>query len=187
MQQKYALILQNRNLDVNAKSPFLNFNEGSINMTNSSEANLIELYSQAKKFHAAAEKIPSKKHGKIVKTTRNHQLVEKLTMNRKGHGPPKQKLETLPQDLSNAITTGKKMISKYNKRSRMKGGNLFTSNTTPTSGGKNSLKTTIMPLKSDGSSNAPLNGNNSMNNGAFVVNKSFWNKIKKIKDVNIDH
>lgn len=56
VQQKYALILQNRNQDINSKSPFLNFNESHINLANPSEANLIELYTQAQRF-AGAEKI----------------------------------------------------------------------------------------------------------------------------------
>jgi len=84
----------------------------------------------------------------------------------------KAKLETLPHDLTTAISMGQKMITKFNKRSRMKGNNLLTSSTTPTSNAKNSLKTTI---------------NNSVNQGVFKVNKSFWNKLKKMKADNFDH
>jgi hypothetical protein len=119
-----------------------------------------------------------------VKTSRNNPLIEKLTVRRKGgntidhnityeegkqkrSNDRKPKLETLPHDLTNAITLGQKMITKFNKRSRMKGNNLFTSSTTPTGNAKNSLKTTI---------------NNSMNHGAFKVNKSFLEKVSKMKN-----
>ena len=131
------------------------------------------------------------KTGKAVKTTRNHQLVDKLTSKRKnGCGTAfdqnltyekkkstrKPKLETIPHDLSAAIhsgiTSGNKVMNKIGKRSRMKGTNLFTSKTTPTSNAKNSLKTTI---------------NNSTAQGVFMVNKSFWNKLKKKKPDNFDH
>ena len=44
----------------------------------------MELYSKGKKFKG--EKVPHKKTGKIVKTTRNHQLIDNLNMKRKGWG-----------------------------------------------------------------------------------------------------
>lgn len=78
----------------------------------------------------------------------------------------KPKLETLPHDLSTAINMGQKMITKFNKRSRMKCNNLFTSSTTPTGNtNKNSMKTTI---------------NNSMQENSFKMNKSFLNKLNKL-------
>mmetsp|Transcript_15460 Transcript_15460/g.13498 ORF Transcript_15460/g.13498 Transcript_15460/m.13498 type:complete len:178 (-) Transcript_15460:43-576(-) len=166
VQQKYALILQNRNIDINAKTPFLNFNESNINLTHAPDANLIELYTQAKRVAEAGKVL--KKGSKAVKTTRNHQLVDKLTKRGKGRNTfehnqtydkkkssRKPKLETLPHDLSAAIHSGQRMVN-----------NLFTSNTTPTSNAKNSLKTTM---------------SNSINPGVFKVNKSFWNKLKKPK------
>ena len=61
---------------------FINFNESNINLTNASDINLMELYSKGKKFKG--EKVPYKKTGKIVKTTRNHQLIDNLNMKRKG-------------------------------------------------------------------------------------------------------
>jgi len=61
---------------------FINFNESNINLTNASDINLMELYSKGKKFKG--EKVPHKKTGKIVKTTRNHQLIDNLNMKRKG-------------------------------------------------------------------------------------------------------
>jgi hypothetical protein len=50
VQPKYALILQNRNTDVNSKTPFLNINESNINITNTIDSNLIELYTKAQNF-----------------------------------------------------------------------------------------------------------------------------------------
>ena len=130
------------------------------------------------------KKNPNKKGSKIVKTSRNNQLIDNLSVKRnkavgnlgdtiitqddkkKKSGDRKPKLDTLPHDLSTAINLGTKMVSKFNKRSRMKCNNLFTSSTTPTGHAVNSLKTTI---------------NNSMNQNSFRVNKSFLNKINKKK------
>lgn len=123
------------------------------------------------------------KLSKGVKTTRNHQLIENLTVRRSKQqiqlGDPnltyeekkksnerKSRLETLPNDISAAINLGHKIITKFDKRSRMKWNNLFTSSTTPTGNAKNSLKTTI---------------NNSMNQNSFKVDKSFLNKLNKMK------
>lgn len=161
----------------------MNINESSINVSNPIDANLIELYTKAQNFPVNKQTLKTKV-GKIVKTTRNNQLMDKLSVRRKGgnindhnitfeegkhkkSNERKQQLETLPHDLTTAISLGQKMITKFNKRSRMKGNNLFTSSTTPTGNAKNSLKTTI---------------NNSMNQGVFKVNKSFLNKLSKMKN-----
>lgn len=182
-QNKYALILQNRNTEGNQKGPLFNINESNVNLTSAHDINLFDLYTQAQKF-PDTRKSQKQKVGKIVKTTRDHQLVEKLSVKRsrqtgnfleqnltfeerkKKSGDRKPKLDTLPHDLTTAITLGQKMITKFNKRSRMKCNNLFTSSTTPTSNAKNSLKTTI---------------NNSINQNSFKVNKSFLNKTGKTK------
>lgn len=105
-----------------------------MNLASANDINLIDLYTQAQKF-TESKKVPTKKAGKIVKTTRNHQLIDKLTGRRsKGLGnfkhqnltyeetkkskDRKPKLETLPNDLTTAISLGTKMITKFNKRSR---------------------------------------------------------------------
>lgn len=152
-------------------------------MTNAGDIDLIDLYTRAQQFQDK-KKNPNKKSSKIVKTTRNNQLVDNLTVRRgktggtvgdntfaqeekkKRSNERKPKLDTLPHDLTTAINMGTKMITKFNKRSRMKCNNLFTSSTTPTGHAVNSLKATI---------------NNSMNQNSFRVNKSFFNKMPKKK------
>lgn len=182
VQQKYALILQNRKNDVNEKKPFLNINDTHIDMTTSNDANLLDLYAHA---HQLNEKKKGKSKDKLISNVNlaKNPMIDNLTVRRsrplinlgdpnltyeekKHSGERKSKLKTLPTDLSAAITLGQKMLTKYNKRSRMTRNNLFTSSTTPTGNAKNSLKTTI---------------NNSMNQNVFKVNKSFLNKIKKMK------
>lgn len=104
-------------------------------MTTLSDANLLEMYTQAQNF---PENKKNKKTGKIIKTMRNQHLIDNLTVRRnkplanfadqnityeekkKKSGERKTKLETLPGDLSSAITMGQSMITKFNKRSRMK-------------------------------------------------------------------
>lgn len=153
-----------------------------VNLTTLNDVNLMDLYAQVNNF--PEQKKIVQKSGKIIKTMRNQNLMDKLTVRRNKHmvqlgdqnviyeekkkksNERKTKIETLPHDLTTAITTGQKMITKFSKRSRMKGNNLFTSATTPTSNAKNSLKTTI---------------NNSVNQGVFKVNKSFLNKLNKMK------
>jgi hypothetical protein len=184
VQQKYALILQNRNTDVNIKKPFLNINDSNVNLTAINDLQLMDMYTQAQHF-PENKKVNDKKTGKIVKTTRNHQLIDKLSSRRskplmtlvdqnitfdekKKRANRKNKAEGVPQDLSTAISLGQKMITKFNnKRSRMKCNNLFTSSTTPTGGTKqNSLKTTM---------------NSSVAQNQFKMNKSFLNKMGKVK------
>ena len=147
------------------------------------ETDLLELYAQA---HQLADKKKNQMKSKLakgVKTTRNNQLIDNLTVRRSKKlihlGDPnmtyeekrksierKSRLETIPNDISAAINLGNKIITKFDQRSRMKWNNLFTSSTTPTGNTKNSLKTSI---------------NNSMNLNSFKVNKSFLNKLFKMK------
>lgn len=52
VEQKYALILQNRKTELNQKKPFLNINDTNVEI-GSGEADLLELYAQA---HQLADK-----------------------------------------------------------------------------------------------------------------------------------
>ena len=147
------------------------------------DTDLLELYAQA---HHLADKRKAKFKTKLTKGvdfSRNHQNIENLTVRRnkqlltlgdpnmtyeerKKSGERKSRLETIPHDISSAINLGHKIISKFDKKSRMKWNNLFTSSTTPTGVSKNNIKTFV---------------NNSMNQSSFKVNKSFLNKLNKIK------
>jgi hypothetical protein len=81
VQQKHALILNNRINDLNIKSPFLNINDSNVSLNALNEMSAMDLYTQAHKF-TEKTRIRSKKAGKIVKTTRNTQFGEKLSVRR---------------------------------------------------------------------------------------------------------
>lgn len=81
VQQKHALILKNRINDLNIKAPFLNINDSNVSLNALGEMNTIDLYSQAHKF-TEKTRIRGKKPGKVVKTTRNAHLGEKLSVRR---------------------------------------------------------------------------------------------------------